>query len=126
MSHNVSKIVLPLLFLYRLRCKNLGVAGQVRKLDALGDDSAVFGNVWIEDNYSNGHIVTVGQISGTGIFFIGYGVKPSKLNPNVYVSTTPINIKRTIFVFDLFGIRVGSTSGIVAVDVGNEVAISFS
>ena len=98
-----------------------GVAGLLKYIPMIGSARATDGNIWIQDDYGTGHLVTIGQCFGSGFFFIGYGVTIVGDN---YYSTTPINIPRAIYKFTASGIIAGYAE-ICAVGIGEPINLVF-
>ena len=97
------------------------MAENIKKIPNIGDSLATNGNVWFKDNYDSGNLVNVGQITGYGYLYIGFGIE---CRNGKYYSSSGINIKRSVFIFASEGIRIG-TSSLSEIPIGTEVSLNF-
>ena len=99
------------------------MAGLIRFLDNLGSESPTDGSILFQDNYPNGHLITIGQSYGSGYLYIGYGVRETLAD--TFISTVSIEISRFIVIFTPTGIKYG-VSDARSVDIGEEVVLTFT
>jgi hypothetical protein len=87
-----------------------------------GTASATDGSTVLQDNYSNGHLTNFGTNRSSGGVVIGYGVTPSTVNTNEFVSATGISIGRgALSIDDSVRWYLGATQ---TVTVGNAVTMT--
>ena len=99
------------------------MAGLIKFLDHFGSDSPTNGSIFFQDNYTLGHLLTIGQCYGRGFLYIGYGVRET--SAETYISSTPVEIPRFIAIFTPTGIKYG-VSDTRSVDIGEEVVLTFT
>ena len=88
----------------------------------LGDKPTTDGSLWIAGKYQNGIISALGSRFSSGNVCILFGVRSTK--ENKWVSTTDVNISKTVYEFSSDGINVG-TAPTASIPIGEEVQLTW-
>jgi hypothetical protein len=83
----------------------IGTATPLGKLDVQGlilggNDSATAGSIILQDQYGLGHLLNIGTNRSSGGVVLGYGVYPSGVSTNAFISSTSIDLERGALSFD--------------------------
>jgi hypothetical protein len=83
----------------------IGTATPLEKLDVRGiilggSNTSTEGTIILQDQYSPGHLVNLGSNRSSGGVVLGYGVYPSGVSTNAFISSTSIALERGAFSFD--------------------------
>ena len=83
----------------------IGTSTPASKLDVngiivAGSNSATEGTIVLQDQYSIGHLLNIGTNRSSGAVVLGYGVYPSSVTSNAFISSTSIALERAALSFD--------------------------
>jgi len=83
----------------------IGTATPLEKLDVQGiilggNGSATDGTIVLQDQYGLGHLLNIGTNRSSGGVVLGYGVYPSGVSTNAFISSTSIALERGALSFD--------------------------
>jgi hypothetical protein len=65
-----------------------------------GSNTSTEGTIILQDQYSSGHLVNLGSNRSSGGVVLGYGVYPSGVSTNAFISSTSIALERGALSFD--------------------------